>query len=167
MIFSIVLFNSDSNQNFILFLFISLGGWLDYLADGRLFYQSGRTHPYTYWSTRVSQHFNKTRDWMKFTDSKFWLVNKGVAHWGDSVEIFNSEFYDFKTGAMMFGAASIQNSLIVGYSNNPGRLPATSWWITFEKMGFQVKYEPINLFVIFFYLFSPFFSLYILIFSSF
>ncbi len=116
------------------------GGWLDINStDGKLFYQSGRIHPITGAQSRSSQFSNGTRAWMIFEQIKGFLLNKGVSHWGNSIEIRNSEFHDTKVSSMMFGSAAMVNVISTGRTPNL-RLP-TSWFISASggKMGFQVK----------------------------
>jgi hypothetical protein len=76
---------------------------------------------------------------MIFEQIKGFLLNKGVAHWGNSAEIRNSEFHDTKVSSMMFGSAAMINVLSTG--RTPNLKFFTSWFVGASggKMGFQCK----------------------------
>lgn len=106
---------------------IYIGAWLAYDAKtGILTYNSGRNN-------RVTAYPNGTFGFMSFLNTKIFLCNIGLAHWGDSVLIEGLEVHDTLQGAMLFGQGAISNALINVRSYNPHNslLPYVS------RIGFQ------------------------------
>ncbi len=101
---------------------------MDYDDSGVLRYNSGRNN-------RDTVFPNGTSTIMIFENVKAFLVNKGVAHWGNTVSVRNAEFHDVRVGAMLFGSASVLNSVIVGRTKNLN--PKSSFLVYQYQMGFQ------------------------------
>ena len=83
-----------------------------YYENGILKYNPGRNARTT-----------KTSDgWilnMTFTNTKVFLVNRGVVHWGSNSYHENFEAYNIGySAAFLFGTSAIHNALIAGYSGN-------------------------------------------------
>jgi hypothetical protein len=55
-----------------------------------------------------------------FGNSKLFLCNIGVAHWGKGSRLVNTEIADSSLLASVFGQASIQSAVVLGRSNNSG-----------------------------------------------
>ncbi|KAG1679774.1 hypothetical protein FOA52_012685 [Chlamydomonas sp. UWO 241] len=101
---------------------IYVGGrlWINKDDSNKLYYNSGR------WAhdTRDEQGSPAT---MAFVNSKAWLAQWGISHWGDRVRVDCWEAHDCTRGANIFGDASLTNALINGKSGNrwsdfPGNL---------------------------------------------
>jgi hypothetical protein len=113
---------------------IYVGGTLVEIA-GQLQYTSGRT---TEWE--LLRHQTEV-----FNNTKTFLCEAGIVHWGNNARIVNFESWDNGLLARLFGSASIQSTLVVGGSANVlPSLPAhdgsvgdlnhpLSWW----HRGFQ------------------------------
>ena len=64
-----------------------VGGRLWYDTDGVQTYLTGREERQTYFQ-------NGTQTWLKLTNVKAFLCNKGVNHWGDRPEVRGYEAHD-------------------------------------------------------------------------
>jgi hypothetical protein len=95
---------------------VYVGGWLEQNEeDGVLEYWSGRNERSVY-TDEDEQTF------MFFNNIKVFLCNKGIAHWGNNVQIEGAEIHDVSTGVMMFGSAALNSALINLHSGNPNGL---------------------------------------------
>lgn len=96
-----------------------------------LYYDSGR-------NARSTTNSDGSTAVMIFNDTKVFAVNKGFAHWGNTVELYNFEAHDMgQPAAMLFGEAAIVNALIVGRTNN---VPGWYWQqygMGLSLVGFQ------------------------------
>ena len=111
---------------------VYVGGNIYYDAESReMRYNSGRT-------TRKTILANGNDAKMVFNDTKVFAANKGVAHWGNRIEIYGLEVHDFgRAGAMLFGQCALVNGLINARTDNK-----EGWFwqkVLFgnEQMGFQ------------------------------
>lgn len=98
-------------------------------GHGSCFY-TGARHTYNTGSAIMQydsgRHARSTVDgttgqtaWMVFQDVKAFLCRKGVAHWGNQIELINFEIHDSESvAAMVFGEATLYNGLITGNSGN-------------------------------------------------
>lgn len=91
---------------------IYIGGTLTEGADGKLTYKSGRE---TAWD--LLRHYETE----VFNNTKTFLCESGIVHWGNKARIVNFEAWDNGMTAKLFGTASIESSLSVGASDNPVR----------------------------------------------
>jgi hypothetical protein len=107
---------------------IYVGGWLEQSAiDGVLEYVSGRRERDVY-TDDYEQAF------MYFQNTKVFLCNTGIAHWGNNVHVEGAEMHDVRKGAMLFGKSALNSALINMHSANPNAVVYP--WNT-DKMGFQ------------------------------
>jgi hypothetical protein len=107
---------------------IYTGAWIDYDGSNNLRYHSGRRDRQTFDMSGVEQ-------WMKIEDVKLWACGtKGVAHWGNQIEVVGYESYDNKNAAMLFGETNIRHAYIRTRSTNP--IPWSQYWGS--AIGFQV-----------------------------
>ncbi|ETO24993.1 hypothetical protein RFI_12152, partial [Reticulomyxa filosa] len=88
-----------------------VGAYLAYLNNGKLQYHSGRF-------SRDTQYSNGTSAWMYFTNTKTWLCNRGLNHWGERMVIRYYESHDNLRSAVMFGESGFDIGLVVGRTNN-------------------------------------------------
>lgn len=86
---------------------IYIGGTLVEIG-GQLQYTSGRS---TDWD--LLRHRTEV-----FSNTKTFLCEAGIVHWGSNPRIVNFEAWDDGILARLFGAASIQSSLVVGATGN-------------------------------------------------
>ncbi|HEX8795221.1 MAG TPA: G8 domain-containing protein [Polyangiaceae bacterium] len=93
-------------------------------VDGLLQYTSGRS---TDWN--LLRHTTEV-----FNNTKTFLCEAGIVHWGDNPRIVNFEAWDNGLLAVLFGSASIQSSLVVATTGNPDQVsrPIRSF-----QQGFQ------------------------------
>lgn len=115
---------------------IYVGGTLTEGSDGKLTYKSGRE---TAWD--LLRHYETE----VFNNTKTFLCESGIVHWGNKARVVNFEAWDNGMMAKLFGSASFESSLSVGATDNPER-PAVflSQWSAFLsgprqglKRGFQ------------------------------
>jgi hypothetical protein len=78
---------------------------------------------------------------MVFEHTKMFLCNKGLSHWGNTVEVRTAEFHDTRVSAMLFGEATVYNSLINGRTPNL----RSQWIVGQSKMGFQFYVRRVHL----------------------
>ena len=111
---------------------IYVGAWLEYNSAGTLLYVSGRSNP----NGRISRdtYINGTiPSYTMFENTKVFLCNKGIAHWGSNVQIDRVEMHDVTVSAMLFGSAALHNALVDMRTRNPyGIIPTFG-----GKVGFQ------------------------------
>lgn len=100
------------------------GGTLRETAPGHLVYSSGRTTDPKLLRNRL-EIFNNTKTFM---------CESGIVHWGLRPRAVNLEGWDNGILATLFGSASIQSGLVVGKTPNTGRVvrPQSYW-----QRGFQ------------------------------
>lgn len=56
---------------------------------------------------------------MRFNNTKIFLCQRGINHWGDSIEVVTYEAHDITRSATLFGDAWMGNAIVNGKSNNP------------------------------------------------
>jgi hypothetical protein len=89
--------------------------WVD--TNGNLNYNPGRYNRTTMLSSGPTSNPNGLP--MSFYDNKFFLVNKGLLHWGGASQTFNLEVVDIGfAGLFVFGQSGLNNALISGYTGN-------------------------------------------------
>ncbi|KAJ3078736.1 Fibrocystin-L, partial [Rhizoclosmatium hyalinum] len=71
--------------------------------------------------------------WMRFNNTKVFLGNKGLMHWGVRVEVVKYEGHDLGTSASVFGQVWIDKMLSICRTNNTlmpyiSGCPNSSWW---------------------------------------
>ena len=81
-----------------------------------LFYHTGRKSRNTKDDFRNSRSSSAS---MKFTNTKVFLCNIGVMHWGNRVDLENYEAIDTARVASLFGESSITHAVFNAKSNNP------------------------------------------------
>lgn len=60
---------------------------------------------------------------MRFTNTKAFLCQDGVGHWGSRVEIQRFEAFDVRRGATIFGQSWLDRAVIVGRTKNINGVP--------------------------------------------
>ncbi|KAN0031855.1 hypothetical protein ACTFIV_005722 [Dictyostelium citrinum] len=119
----------SSGHFFITGATIYVGANLTYNeVDGLLYYDSGRFERFTYKNGTVV-YGNEVP--MRFNNTKIYLSNFGLGHWGEYVEVVTYESHDNIRSASIFGEAWLSNAIVNGNSNNIARS------INFNKQGFQ------------------------------
>ena len=108
-----------------------VGAWLG-TTNGVMFYISGRSDNSGHQGRDT--YINGTiQSYTLFENTKVFLCNKGIAHWGHNVEVNRVEMHDVSVSAMLFGSAAIHNALVDMRTANPnGVVPMFG-----GKMGFQ------------------------------
>jgi hypothetical protein len=86
---------------------IYVGAIIYYNGNGDLIYSNGRYE-------RPTMNSSGIDSWMIFTDTKTFLCNKGVLHWGKRAEMYRYENYDSITSVFWLGDMGLSNALIVG-----------------------------------------------------
>ena len=114
---------------------IYVGAWLSYDKTGTLVYNSGR-------NSRNTMFPNGTVTFMLFEQTKVFLCNTGVGHWGNNAHLNAAEIHDCALGAFFFGSSVLHNGLINTLSNNPNNAIRYidvyyGWYGIFTKVGFQ------------------------------
>ncbi len=90
-------------------------------------YNSGR-------NARNSKFSNGTTAVMEFFDTKVWAVNKGIAHWGNTIELTRYECHDHgQAFAMLFGEAAISDAVVNARTTN---VEANKWQQIGKGLGF-------------------------------
>jgi len=92
---------------------------------GLLEYKSGR-------ESRETVDSAGNNVWMRFTNTKMYLSNRGIDHWGDRVEVVNMESHDSNRPATLFGEAWFDKGYINGQSGN-----IMSKSEKYDRQGFQ------------------------------
>ncbi|KAK5582784.1 hypothetical protein RB653_004370 [Dictyostelium firmibasis] len=119
----------SSGHFFITGATIYVGANLTYNeANGLLYYDSGRYERFTYKNGTVI-YGNEVM--MRFNNTKIYLSNFGLGHWGEYVEVVSYESHDNIRSASIFGEAWLSSAIVNGNSNNIARS------INFNKQGFQ------------------------------
>jgi hypothetical protein len=90
---------------------IYVGGYLVHLEDGRLYYRSGR-------QARTTYDDNGNIAWMEFTNTLTAHTFRGIAHWGDQVEVRHFECHDSVKGLTLFGEALAYDVIINARTEN-------------------------------------------------
>ncbi|EFA80459.1 hypothetical protein PPL_07294 [Heterostelium album PN500] len=108
---------------------IYVGGNLSHsTVTGDLIYYTGRTF-------RDTRSVNNIPVWMRYTNTKVFLSNSGVNHWGERIEIVGLESHDCHRPATIFGQALLSNAIVNGQSKNPLSMFKTDY--LFDRQGFQ------------------------------
>ena len=105
----------------------SVGGNLRHGKNGLLEYTAGRdlsifrsTCLFDVRDTSVEQdgYCNRENElFMVFEDTKVFLANRGMQHWGDRSEIIRAEVHDVQMSMNVFGRVYLTNMLVqVGFS---------------------------------------------------
>ncbi|KAM9977778.1 hypothetical protein ACTFIR_011650 [Dictyostelium discoideum] len=102
-----------------------------YFEEGGSIYVGGNltfneaTQLLTYNSGRFSRStfFNGTKKdgnerWMRFNNTKIYLSNRGIQHWGERVEVVGLESHDSIRPSTLFGQAWLSNAIVNGQSGN-------------------------------------------------
>ena len=71
---------------------------------------------------------------MLFENTKVFQCYKGIAHWGDRIQIVGYEVHDYVTSAMLFGSSAMHNVLANMVSQNANPANIDIWT---SRMGFQ------------------------------
>eukprot|EP01132_Coremiostelium_polycephalum_P010213 gene10213-12524_t len=111
-------------------------------ASGGIIYVGGNlsvstvTQKLVYHTGRTSRNTNLygADVWMKFTNTKVFLGNSGINHWGERIEAIGIESHDCHRPATLFGQAWLSNGIINGQSGNP-LSKKTSY--PYDRQGFQ------------------------------
>eukprot|EP01132_Coremiostelium_polycephalum_P000408 gene408-516_t len=107
---------------------IYVGGNLSHsLVTGDLIYYTGRT----FRNTRL----NGVPVWMRYSNTKVFLSNSGVNHWGERIEVVGLEAHDCHRPGTIFGQALLSNAIVNGQSKNPLSMFKTDY--LFDRQGFQ------------------------------
>eukprot|EP01132_Coremiostelium_polycephalum_P000649 gene649-803_t len=93
-------------------------------TSGLLVYQSGRYERETM--------IGDTPAWMRFTNTKVFLSNSGIDHWGHRIEVVGLEAHDCHRSATLFGQAWMNTAIVNGQSGNP-----LSKGMMYQRQGFQ------------------------------
>jgi len=114
---------------------IYVGAWLSYDSTGTLIYNSGR-------NSRDTLFGNGSTTFMLFEQTKTFLCNTGVAHWGNNVHLDAAEMHDCALGAFFFGSSVMHNALVNAVSKNPNNIIRfidieNGWEGEYTKVGFQ------------------------------
>ncbi|KAN0024762.1 hypothetical protein ACTFIV_009171 [Dictyostelium citrinum] len=100
-------------------------------VDGLLYYSSGRYARSTYFNGTEA---DGNEEWMRFNNTKIYLSNRGVSHWGERVECVYLESYDSLRPASLFGQAWLSNAIINGRSGN---IVGQGFDLLYTRQGFQ------------------------------
>ena len=114
---------------------IYTGALLKYDETGTLVYNSGR-------HARNTIFPNWTETFMYFEQTKVFLCNTGVGHWGNDAHLNAAEIHDCALGAFFFGSSVLHNGLINPFSKNPNNAIRFidvyyGWYGVFTRVGFQ------------------------------
>ncbi|KAJ3027564.1 UNVERIFIED_CONTAM: Fibrocystin-L [Siphonaria sp. JEL0065] len=117
---------------------IYVGGLFQTEANGSLSYNPGRS------STTRAQTCNvpltsltqcSSLAWMRFNNTKVFLSNRGIMHWGNRVEVVKYEGHDCGISANVFGQVWIDKMLSICRTNNTlvpyisgCSTASTAWW---------------------------------------
>ena len=93
---------------------IYTGAWLEYDSNGQLVYNSGRKERLMFVDGARSYRA------MLFENTKVFLCNKGISHWGDNSQFEGVEVYDARVNMMLFGKAYVHSALWDMNTQNPG-----------------------------------------------
>lgn len=106
------------------------GGNLIQYANGSMLYNSGRIERETRIRRTETLNMNQkywwsygnpspSPQWMIFNNTKFFLANVGMNHWGNRADLINYEVHDVQRSATLFGESSLVGGLINAESGNP------------------------------------------------
>jgi len=107
---------------------IYIGGNLkNQYLNGPLTYLTGRIARNTRWPILPTDVPGDNLGWtstspkafMTFNNTKVFLSNKGMNHWGNTVELTNYESHDNALSATVFGQAWVGGAIVNGKSSNP------------------------------------------------
>ena len=90
---------------------IYVGGLLFHLEDGRLFYRSGRQARNTYDNQGQTV-------WMQMTNTLTAHTFRGIAHWGNQIEVRHFENHESVRGLVLFGDVLTYDALINARTEN-------------------------------------------------
>ncbi|KAJ3285678.1 Fibrocystin-L [Rhizoclosmatium sp. JEL0117] len=117
---------------------VYIGGLLKTEANGTTSYNPGRVnsvHAETCLTPLATGTSCSVQNylWMRFNNTKVFLGNKGLMHWGVRVEVVKYEGHDLGTSASVFGQVWIDKMLAICRTNNTlipyiSGCPNTSWW---------------------------------------
>ncbi|EGC31281.1 hypothetical protein DICPUDRAFT_156894 [Dictyostelium purpureum] len=107
---------------------IYVGGQLSYGSNDLLQYSSGRNSRETF----LNGDEDSTEVWMRFNNTKVFLSNRGLDHWGERVEVVTLESHDCHRPATLFGEAWFSNAIVNGQSGN-----ILSKSTRYNRQGFQ------------------------------
>eukprot|EP01122_Echinamoeba_exundans_P010929 TRINITY_DN4198_c0_g1_i2.p1 TRINITY_DN4198_c0_g1~~TRINITY_DN4198_c0_g1_i2.p1 ORF type:complete len:1151 (-),score=166.29 TRINITY_DN4198_c0_g1_i2:5-3457(-) len=98
---------------------IYVGGrlWTD-PTTGKLKYHSGRNARST---AKLSADGVLVDEWMLFSNTKVWLSQLGISHWGHRATVLDYEAHDIVRSAQLFGEVWIDNVLVNQLTSNPIR----------------------------------------------
>ncbi|KAJ3128429.1 Fibrocystin-L [Nowakowskiella sp. JEL0407] len=85
---------------------VYVGGKLEKDIDGRLRYIAGRSGTHETCSVPLDAHggcSEANQQWMKFTNVKTFLANRGIIHWGSRSEFSQVESHDAGVAVKVFG----------------------------------------------------------------
>ena len=91
---------------------IYTGGNQEYDASDKLFYEVGRK------SRNTLSADGSTPEWMMFYETRVFLCNRGLNHWGDRAETIGYAAHDITKGLTLFGEAYVNRAVIDGKSSN-------------------------------------------------
>jgi hypothetical protein len=99
-----------------------VGGWLAYesATSDILTYDSGRFSR----DTKTAQ--GKTGGFMVFTNTKAWMCQMGISHWGDRAEAIRYEVHDVRRSIQLFGQSWLDSALINAKSNSIVKGPSVT-----------------------------------------
>ncbi|KAM9952753.1 hypothetical protein ACTFIR_007808 [Dictyostelium discoideum] len=100
-------------------------------VTGLLVYNTGR-HSRATCKDGIFSYDPSTYLWMRFNNTKIFLSNLGLGHWGDRVEVVGLEAYDSMRPASLFGAAWLSNAIVDGQTGN-----ILSKSQSYNRQGFQ------------------------------
>ena len=92
---------------------IYTGGNQEYDDNDELWYNVGRKERNT------KSEDGSTPEWMIFYETRVYLCNRGLNHWGDRAETIGYAAHDITKGLTLFGEAYVHRAIIDGESSNP------------------------------------------------
>lgn len=110
---------------------IYVGGKLWY-SSGVLTYDNGRYSRGTSFTLTPGTPDYQDPLWMRFTNTKAFLCQIGLSHWGERADVVNFEVHDSGRSVQLFGESWYGNALINAKSGNPVGFPYDQ-----GQMGFQ------------------------------
>ncbi|EGC33844.1 hypothetical protein DICPUDRAFT_36074 [Dictyostelium purpureum] len=84
-------------------------------STGLLQYNSGRFARSTYKDGIADE---KNEVWMRYNNTKIYLSNRGVGHWGERVEVVGLEAYDSNRPGTLFGDAWLDTAIVNGQTGS-------------------------------------------------
>lgn len=96
----------------------------DTAANNTLRYISGRVSRETRTQIPNEQYtWQSPPLWMKFTNTKTFLCQDGIGHWGSRIEVQRYEGFDIRRAATLFGEAWFDSAVVVGRTRNINGVP--------------------------------------------